>query len=308
MFVQLWLAFYFISYGNAQGRVLTQIIDILAENPRTRSMFVNAIRARNVVPPQFGVIRPVIDQNYLYKLAGRKVPVLKISSKGAYLKMEDKPPVYTPHYSNTKYIDDPNEQNKANRPLVVQTKPPSPCAPAEPLPGNPPNTGTDCATQTDAAKTPSGVALDVNGDMKANIPIEDKYTTVSVRQPLSDDLFQKKRAIIKELKSLFQVVLGTHFPSRSRRHKKRFHGHVKEYSPIRNITEAEGSKRGGISGTPVHKTSRRIVLYKKLINDLNDLITLEISKNNRTNSFEGVEQLAPVNLRQTIPQPEAGSE
>ena len=136
-----------------------------------------------------------------------------------------------------------------------------------------------------------------------------------------DMLFKKKRTIIKELKSLFRVILDDNPNTRGLpHHRRRLHapllkshraqvseapaarGDVTGSSKVVGNTTLvfQGAKRGRISPSPVRqkvKGNKRVVLYRKLINDLNDLITLEISRNNKTNTFEGGKVFTIMNLQ-----------
>jgi len=282
-----------------QGRVLNDIVDILAENPRTRSLFLRTIATHKYPQRRIRYVRP-LDQRYLYALT-RPMPAL------------------IPNTITNGAVDQP--LSSFNDPL---NRPALPCSTNPQQPKCSENQNQDA----------SGVALDINGDMKQNIPYKIvttapimteigpagvKGTPFQDNRAASEELFQKKRTIIKELKSLFRVILNgditsnvaavrplrirTPLPNRERPVNEAAvkTGKVMAVDHRNTSSVSPGAKRGRISFSPKRqKGNKRVVLYRKLINDLNDLITLEINKNNKTNTFEGVEQLAPSKLRSTI--------
>jgi len=304
--------FYLSSYHIQAGRVLNDIINVLASNPRTRTLFLRTVSSqRNVQRLQR--LRRIQQQQLLQQ----RLQQQQQQQRYVYALEQPEPSLVNPAtFNNGVTVGSPIG--------------------APPVPAGATTTTGTTATTTGApvgapvgtpegpiqAKPASGgVALDINGDMKQNIP----YKFVSFDgnhedyqdQVAHDMLFKKKRTIIKELKSLFRVILddnpNTH---RQQHHRRRFHtpllkshrvrGNVAGSSKVAGNTTLvfQGAKRGKISPSPVRqkvKGNKRVVLYRKLINDLNDLITLEISRNNKTNTFEGVEELAPSNLRRTLP-------
>lgn len=200
---------------------------------------------------------------------------------------------------------------------------------------------------------PTGLALEVNGDMKAIIPptigeawrrpIDDltespadsspqllqsplqayflKYRDSSNTAdnnseddtekdgPLSDKMFRKKREIIRELKSLFQVLFEGEMSGRNivksstKRHRVKIARGGKKAKITANnnnsnskrnrnqkksiVTHLEDSIGDGESSKKSYRPSKRVILYKRLIGDLNDLISLEINKSNGKKAIQG---------------------
>lgn len=275
----------YVSFNHVHGsHVLNDIINVLAANPRTRSLFLRTVSANRL---QQRLQRQ--QEGYLYAIA----PQPSLISRPPSIASEGSSQTLGPPYTTNHMV---------------------PCNPQV----------NKCPVHAKAGEGSSdveGVGLDVNGDMKQNIPYKFGATsTTSTTNP--DALFQKKRKIIRELRSLFRVVLDGDVSNvrvdklqRRRMLKTRGHPLQTQHELPADATrgnmmgnesvELRGAKRERITvATPGRQNgSKRVMLYRKLINDLNDLITLEINKNNKTNTFEGVENLAPSKLRRNLPKP-----